>query len=333
MMMGFITRPGVAIVLFMFGMALIPLNDSLIKLMSGRFSVFEILAVRSAFALLIIMAIPVTLKTLSQLSLRSWIVLGGRGVCLVLAMLLFFLPLATLGLAEVTSIFFTAPLLISVFSVPLLGEKLGIYRIIAVLAGLAGVLLIVQPGGERFQLAYLMPVGSAVAYAAFQLITRYLRNEAELLAMVAVQQIVYLLTGVAGVILIFAFQPEIPPGEVWGFLLREWTRPELQDLVYLAIASVVVLNLAFVSTNVYRNVEATLVAPFEYTALPMAVLWGILIWGDWPLPTAWAGMGLILAGGIFMIYRENRNDTDIASSLPMRSAVTNKASQDDTTQD
>lgn len=307
-----------------------PLNDSLIKLMSERLSIFEIMGVRAAIALVLVCLLPATILTLWRLSFRAWIIASMRGFCLVSAMIFFFLPLATLSLAETTSIFFTAPLMISVLSVPLLGEKLGIYRILAVIMGLIGVLLIVQPGGDRFQLAYLMPLIAALSYAFYQVITRYMRNEVELLAMVAVQHVIYFVTGVIGLVAIAIIQPQVPAGEIWGFLLRPWSTPSIQDLLFLAIAALAVLNLSFVSTNVYSQVEATLIAPFEYIALPTSVVWGILIWNDWPVPTAWAGMALILSGGILMIYRENRRNTDIASAIPMRSAATNIVTLDDT---
>ena len=98
---------------------------------------------------------------------------------------------------------------------------------------------------------------------------------------------------------------------------------------FFAVAGVFVLNLAFCSTNVYSNVEATLVAPFEYIALPMAIFWGIMIWGDWPDLNAWIGISMIIGSGIFLIYRENIKKREIVSSVPMRSAVTNTTNVDE----
>ncbi len=306
-------------------MALIPFNDSLIKLMSARLSVFEILGIRAVFTLAVLAVIPLTIPALFALSLKSWVKLTIRGMFLVSAMLFFFLPLATLSLAETTAIFFTAPLIISLLSVPLLGESLGLYRLSAVFLGLAGVVLIVKPLNGSFQLAYLMPMISACSYAGFQLITRFMRNEAEVLAMVGVQCLVYLVVGILGVVAIELIQPQVPDGDIWQFLLRGWETPTGTEFLYLAIAGIIVLTLAFASTNVYSNVEATMVAPFEYVALPMSILWGIVIWQDWPDLMSWMGMGLILFGGIFLIYRENRRKTDIASAMPMRASPASAA--------
>ena len=317
------SQPAIAVGFFIFAMALIPLNDSMIKLMSSSLSIFQIMAVRAAFALLIVMAFPLTWRSLANVTFKTWLKILGRGMCLVGAMLFFFLPLATLSLADTTAIFFTAPLIISVLSVPLLGEKLGIYRIIAVVCGLIGVLIIVKPGSSSFQIAYLLPLASAVSYAAFQLITRYIRNEAEVAAMVAAQNLIYFGTGVLGVLLIYLINPAIPDGDIWQFLLRPWQTPSWVEIGMLIVTAFIVLNLSVASTNVYSNVEATYVAPFEYIALPTAVFWGIVIWGDWPELTSWAGIILILSGGIFMIYRENKKDKTLVSSIPMRASVTN----------
>jgi hypothetical protein len=78
-----------------------------------------------------------------------------------------------------------------------------------------------------------------------------------------------------------------------------------------------VLFLSWVSSNAYRAVEASFIAPFEYAAIPFAVIWGILIWQDWPDMLAWAGMGLILVGGLYTVYRERQLNTTVMSDTPM----------------
>ncbi len=327
-MIEFIARPPIAIGFFIFAMAMIPLNDSMIKLMSDHLSIFQILAMRAFVCLAILACIPGAIRSMAKLTSKTIAKLCFRGLCLVGAMLFFFLPLSVLPLAEVTAIFFTAPLLISILSIPILGEKLGLYRLSAVVIGLIGVVVIVQPGGAGFSLAYLMPVVSATSYSAFQIITRQMRNEASLVSMVFVQNLVYLFAGLIGLAITIAFAPDTIEGDVMNFLLRGWNTPHAIEYAYFALGGVIVLMLAFASTNVYSNVEATYVAPFEYIALPTAVMWGILIWSDWPSFNTWIGIALILGGGLFMIYRENQLAKQIASQMPMRSATTNKADAD-----
>ena len=84
-----------------------------------------------------------------------------------------------------------------------------------------------------------------------------------------------------------------------------------------AACAVMVLFLSWVSSNAYRHVEASFIAPFEYAAIPFAVIWGILIWQDWPDALAWAGMVLILAGGLYTVYRERQQNSKVMSETPM----------------
>jgi len=318
-----LARPPVAIALFVFAMALIPFNDALIKLMSDKMSIFQILALRAALSLTVVLLIPTTVSAILSLRFKTWLKLILRGMCLVGAMLFFFLPLAKLSLAEVTAIFFTAPLLISLLSIPVLGEQLGAYRLMAVLIGMSGVLFIVKPGTDGFQTTYLIPLASSIYYAVFQIITRFIRNEAPLLAMVAVQNIIYFCVGVIGIICIAVLQPDFGENPIQGFLLRPWHTPQAVEIVYLTVCGLIVLTLAFASTNVYSNVEATFVSPFEYVALPMAVLWGIVLWGDWPDLTTWIGICLIVTAGIFLVYREHVRSRNLVATVPMRSAINN----------
>ena len=86
---------------------------------------------------------------------------------------------------------------------------------------------------------------------------------------------------------------------------------------YVVFCSFSVLLLSFASSNAYRSVEASVIAPFEYVAIPLGVIWGILIWGEWPDQIAFLGIILILAGGLYTLYRENMRSVDVITSSPM----------------
>ena len=288
---------------------------------------------RAVVCLSILIVVPGAIYAVTSLKWITFFKLVFRGTCLVGAMLMFFLPLAQLGLAEVTAIFFTAPLLISILSVPILGEKLGVYRIGAVIIGLAGVIVIVRPGTEGFTFAYLMPIAAATSYAAYQIVTRYIRNEATLLSMVVVQNLVYFVAGLIGIMVGQLLINGPVEGEIMGFLTRDLTTPYPQELLFLLVGGFIVLTLSFASANVYSNVEATLIAPFEYVALPMAIFWGIVFWGDWPDLQSWIGITMILAAGIIVIYRENIKSTETASAAPMRAASVASAIHQDEDQE
>jgi drug/metabolite transporter (DMT)-like permease len=88
------------------------------------------------------------------------------------------------------------------------------------------------------------------------------------------------------------------------FLFRAWSMPSGRDVGLLVILGVVNSFGGYAISQAYRLSEAALVAPFEYVAMPLAVFWGFAIFGEWPAPVAWAGIALILASGLFLIWRE-----------------------------
>ena len=72
----------------------------------------------------------------------------------------------------------------------------------------------------------------------------------------------------------------------------------------------------YLISQAYRLCEAGLAAPFEYLALPMAIFWGVVVFGEWPILSSWIGIGLIMAGGLYMFLRETRSQNTLASQAP-----------------
>ena len=324
-------RPFVALGLLALGMGVIPLNDAFIKLMSDRLPLAEIALVRGVLALLILAVVTRGLSSMLKLSGRDFWQFFGRGMCLVVAMTLYFIPLGSLPLPTVISIFFVSPLLITLLSVPFLGERIGIHRILSVCMGLAGVLLIIRPGTVDFRIESVIVFGAALSYALFQIWTRRLKAVGNLSAMVSVQQICYIVAA-APVLLVNFIWPRPPSDNVsLDFMLRAPAMPNGEDMLFLGFCTLAVLFLSVASSNAYRSVEASIIAPFEYTAIPFAVIWGILIWNEWPDGLSWAGMGLILAGGLYTVYRERRQQVEVMSGAPMpASAAVSQAAEDET---
>ena len=107
----------------------------------------------------------------------------------------------------------------------------------------------------------------------------------------------------------------------------------LTNLGYLVICSFSVLLLSYASSNAYRSVEASVIAPFEYVAIPFGVFWGVVIWDEWPDQMVLIGITLILAGGLYTLYRENVQSIDVITSSPMPATAAIAQPADDLTQD
>ena len=312
-----ISTPFFALGLLTIAMGIIPLNDALIKLMSEDVPLGQIVATRAVITLGLLGIFSQSLRSMFLMQARVFWLFFARGMCLVLAMVLFFVSLGSLPLASVISIFFVSPLIITVLSVPLLGEKIGLHRLTAVTIGMFGVLLIIQPGGLKFQIETLFVVGAAFSYAVFQIWTRRLKTLGNLGGMVAVQHVCYLVVGLIFTAVNFIWPIDYSGNPTVDFLLRSPTSLSYTHIFYLVVCSFSVLLLSFASSNAYRSVEASLIAPFEYVAIPLGVVWGILIWNEWPDKMALVGIVLILAGGLYTLYRENIKSVDLVTSTPM----------------
>jgi drug/metabolite transporter (DMT)-like permease len=323
-----ISTPFFALGLLTVAMGIIPLNDALIKLMSEDVPLGQIVAIRAIITLGLLGVFSQSLRSMLALPAGVFWLFVARGMCLVLAMVLFFVSLGALPLASVIAIFFVAPLLITVLSVPLLGEKIGLHRLTAVTAGMLGVLFIIQPGGVKFQIETLFVVGAALSYAVFQIWTRRLKMVGNLAGMVAVQHVCYLAVGLTFTMVNFIWPIDYSGNPTVDFLLRSPTWMSFTHVVYVVICSFSVLLLSFASSNAYRSVEASVIAPFEYVAIPLGVVWGILIWNEWPDQMALVGIVLILLGGLYTLYRENIKSVNVVSSSPMPATAAIAQSQD-----
>lgn len=293
--------------------------DMLIKSLSGDYPLHQLVFSRAVVALSIILGIFVPLEGGYRNLISKRVPLHIlRGLCVFCANMAFFTGIAAMPLGEATAIFFVAPLFITALSVPFLGEKVGIRRWAAVAAGLIGVIVIIRPGTEAFQIAALAPVLAAFAYASMQIIARKLGVTEKASTMAFYIQATFLvLTSAIGLSIgdgRFAEGVEHPS---LIFLLRSWTMYTPEDaLVILFVGSISACG-AYLISQGYRQAEATLAAPFEYIALPMAIFWSVMVFGEVPDGIAFAGIALILGSGLYAFWRENVRGTDVAAQHPM----------------
>ena len=280
-------------------------NDVLVKFLSGGYPLYQLIFFRTLFGLAFIFTVLVPLTgTLAVLKTRRLKVQLLRGLCVVFANFCFFLGLAAMPLAEAVAIFFISPLAISVFSVIFLGERVGPRRWAAIAAGLLGVLIVLRPGTEAFQTAALLPLAAALGYATLHILTRKIGGTENATAMAFYIQVTFFFfAGTAGLILGDGrFETFDHPS--MEFLFRAWVWPTNFDLALIALLGITSSLGGFTISQAYRRSEAAFVAPFEYAAMPLAVFWGLSIFGEWPDHAAWAGIALIMVSGLVLIWRE-----------------------------
>lgn len=280
-------------------------NDITVKFLSDDYALHQIILIRSSIGMIVLLAVFIPFEGgLSALRTKRLPIHILRGFLVVIANMSFFLALAVLPLADAVAIFFVSPLIITIFSVIFLGETVGPRRWIAVGMGLAGVIVMVRPGTGSFQLAALLPLVAALAYAGLQTITRKVGVTERAGALTFYIQVAFILVGsIMGL--------TVGDGRFGGtgdtsldFLLHEWIWPSNGDWGLLVILGVSSTFAGYFISQAYRICEAGLAAPFEYTAMIYAIFWGFIIFGEWPDTTAWIGISLIVGGGLFMLWRE-----------------------------
>ena len=321
-----LTNPFVALGLMALAMAFMPLNDAAIKLMGAELSLLQIVFLRSVLILAVLLIFPVTWRSFGGLSPGVWALLLMRGSLIALAMVIYFVGLAFMGLWQATALFFVAPLLISLLSVPLLGERLGVWRILAQIMGFGGILMIAIPGSEGgFDLIFVLPLLAALYYALYNIMTRLMGDQASTLAMTNIQHLAYMLVGLVLALIVYAMPferfSETTLGAEMSFVLRDWTWPRLQYWLWMGGCGVLIGFLSFAAANAYSNLEASTVAPMEYAYIPLSLFWSAVIFQDWPDLWGWAGCALILGAGLLTLFRENIKDVDVATAAPMPMAA------------
>ncbi|HXP95235.1 MAG TPA: DMT family transporter [Telmatospirillum sp.] len=264
---------------------------SLAKVLSARYPVEEVSFFRSVLAFIPTGVMVAAKGGGALLHTRR---LGGhvwRSVVGVTAMVLGFVSYHLMPLADAVSISFTAPLLVTALSVPLLGEKVGLARWGAVIVGFLGVLLIIQPGGAMVNLGSLAALGGAVSSALVMVTLRQLtRTENPVTIVFYYTVFSSLLTALP-----LPFVWVTPNGRDWGLLI---------------LLGLVGGSSQYFMTRALELARAAVIGPFNYVSLLWAALFGWVIWGDVPAPHVFAGSAIVVASGLFVLYREVRKTPD-----------------------
>lgn len=210
-----------------------------------------------------------------------------RSILLLATTVLFFFGVRLLPLADASAIMFTSPILLSILAIPWLGEKVGPYRWAAIFVAFLGALVVVRPGTGVMGAGALFLLGCAVCNACYQIITRQLRGTDE-------ARTTLLYTALAGTVGTSLAVPLV------------WTPIALGDWPLFAALGVFGCLGHFTLIKSFQAAPATVVAPFSYASIIWAIFYGFIFFGD--LPDFWTltGATIIAAGGLFILYREQK---------------------------
>ena len=284
-----------------FGVMLFSTQDAIIKSISHDHAVTLAMVIRCIVALPLLLLMVHFECGIAKLRSPLFWPLVMRGAVLLVAYTTYYMALPALPLAEAIALFFAAPIIVTILSVPMLGEKVSAQSWAAIALGFIGVLVILQPGTALFNPAALFSLVSAATYALAMVIARRLGVTESATVMAFYQNAVYFL----GAVLIAAFfavagidhlgHPSL------DFLVRAWAWPNNYDLFLMGICGAIAAVAMSLLTNAYRMADANLVTVFEYTGMFWAPLWGFLFFNEIPRWTTIMGLGLILIAGLISV--------------------------------
>ena len=291
------------------GKFLFAIQDAVIKEMSGGYPVHQILTIRGLVAVPLLLALIHFTHGLGSLRHHHPGLHLVRGVLMLAAFMCFYVALAGISLTVATALFFTAPFFITLLSIPLLGEKVGLRRFVSITTGFVGVLIVLRPDTEAFSFFSLLPIVAAFFYACCQLMVRVAKMTEPPAVMSLYASVAFVLLGSLSGLLLSPIEPAADAGVSTRFLLRAWSMPGTLDLVLLMLTGLTSALGFMCTSNAYQRQPASHIAPFEYVMIVWVTLLSYLIWSEVPDLPAIAGIALIIASGIYVIRREAKAES------------------------
>src|SRR3954469_3033093 len=280
--------------LMLAGVCMFAFGDALGKLLVARYPVNELLLLRAAVPLVILLVLiwqqRATLPKLERPGLQLL-----RMVLSTVEVAAFFVAVVYLPLADVITYYLAGPIFVTALSAILLREKVGWRRWSAVAVGFAGVLIAMQPSAETISWPALIALAGSFSFALLMIVTRSLR---------ATPDIVLAATQFAGTFSV-------------GLVLAPfaWTTPALPDLGLFVLAGCISIVALLCTNRSLKLAPASVVVPYQYSMIVWAVLFGYLVFGDVPSTATIAGAAIIIGAGLYIFLRERnlgRGETTVS---------------------
>ena len=277
------------------GMLILPGLDACAKWLGQSLPATQVSA--SRFLIQMILLIPVLYYLGHRITAASFTLSeAARGFCLAIATWLFFLALKSLPMAEAISIFFIEPLILTILAALILGERIRTRRILAIVIGFCGAIIVIQPSFAIFGWPSLLPLGTAFTFALYMIITRIVAQKTN-----PVQSQITMSAFALGTVLLLALINE------WGTLeAYSWRLPTGQEALVMLLLGFVATTGHLMVVFALQRADAGLLAPFQYLEVVMASALGYLIFQDIPKQTTIIGVSLIITSGLYLIHRERR---------------------------
>ncbi|MEM7195909.1 MAG: DMT family transporter [Pseudomonadota bacterium] len=287
-MTGHRDRPMLGVATSLLAIFLFVVMDSTVKWLGADYPTQQIMFFRSAVALVPVAIFLFQAGGLSLLKTRRPVLHFLRCALGTTAMACAFYGFSVMKLADAASVFHTAPLIAVAFSVPILGEQVGIRRWLAVLAGLTGALIVARPGSDVFATGSVFMLTAAVLVALTTTFIRLLNQTDHPTA------ITFYFTAFGTVVSTVAC------------IVMGWETPTVFDLGLLCGVGLLGGTAQYFMTLSFRYAQVSVLSPFKYLAIVFSGAIGFFVWGEIPDRYTVGGICLILVSGLYTIHRETR---------------------------
>ena len=277
----------------MAGFSVFSVQDAVVKWLVTSLPVWEVLCIRSALIVIIGLAITGPRQALALVHSPNRKALLIRSALILVAWLAYFTASRSLHLAELVTIYFSAPIFVVILSIFVLKETVGLVRWGATLLGFVGVVVAAGPKSLVDPLPIALTLLAAFCWAWTHILVRMISQKETTINMMLTSN---------GVVILVSVLP----------LPFVWVTPDLTGLVLIVGLGLVGALGQYLMFEGYRLAPASAVAPFEYITLLWAFGWGFLIWGDWPPQAVFEGAALILVSGLALIFAESLKSRRLA---------------------
>lgn len=291
-------RHSLGILFYLVGVAFFALNDALGKHLVGDYSVAQLLFVRGIGAVAVLVPVMLAMRVSFRLT-GPWWLHATRILLQTMDSYCFYFATWHLPLVDVMTFYMSAPIIVTAISGLFLGERVGPYRWTAVIIGFAGVVIALAPGSEgvsgNAMLGSVIALVGAASFAVSLAMTRRLRDNNPFVLVVSQ----FVVGGIVGAIL-------LPLG---------WVSPGAIDFGLMLVLGIVAAGCFLLIARALALAPASLLAPFQYSAIFWAALFGWIWWQHEPTPRIILGNAILIASGLFVFYRERRLAVSVSDKV------------------
>jgi drug/metabolite transporter (DMT)-like permease len=282
-----VQNPSLGIALLCAGVAFFGMGEACVKTLAKDYEILQVVWARYVFHALVFLLIFSRTGIVSQMKTTRPFLHLARSVALMLGTITFFTALIYLSLPEAVAINFASPLLVTSLSIPFLGEKVGVRRWCAIFVGFAGVLVIIRPGLGVMHWAAILPLGTAVCYAAYQIMTRIAGRTED-------TRTSLFWTSAVGVIVMSCIVPFV------------WKTPDAFAWALMVATGALFGFGHYLLIRAFEVADVSTLSPFLYTQIVWVTIISIIVFGQYPDGVSMIGAAIVIASGLYIWHRESR---------------------------